>query len=76
MFNAGQIDYMEYLSRQDPSTLCWCGWYEKGKCNAGTPCPPDKSCADKMAVWCPDCHNAPDLITGEIIHRVGCKHIS
>jgi hypothetical protein len=58
-FNEEQQDYMKSLAKLGPENLCYCGWYPKGKCSTPSPCPPDKSAADKIAARCPDCHNAP-----------------
>jgi len=73
MFNAEQQAYIDYLHVQPPETLCWCGWYKLGECPNG--CPPDKSSADKMMLWCPGCHNAPlhNDLNRSIVHRIGCK---
>jgi hypothetical protein len=69
--NPDQAEYVRELHRMDPAEKCWCGWYPKGKCHT---CPPDKTCADKMAVQCPECHNDPGWWEGgAIIHRVGCS---
>lgn len=70
MFNADQRDYMADLAAMPPATKCWCGWYPIGECPH---CPPGKSAADKVAVWCPDCHNDPGPGGDRpIVHRVGC----
>ncbi len=58
-FNSYQEGYLRYLATVTPEDRCWCGWYSKGQCMAGTKCPPDKSLADRMAVWCPECHGSP-----------------
>lgn len=71
MFNSDQRDYMASLAEMSPETKCWCGWYPIGKCPH---CPPAKTSADKLAVWCPECHNAPNPDgTGPITHRIGCS---
>lgn len=72
VFNDDQRDHMRELSERPPETLCWCGWATKGECPN---CPPELSCADKMAVWCPECHNAPPATdrSKPITHQRGCK---
>lgn len=71
-FNAEQTEYIEYLGHLAPEVKCWCGWYKLGECPH---CPPGKTSADKMAVWCPECHNdpGPGPNGGTIIHRFDCK---
>lgn len=71
-FNSDQEDYMRSLARIDPKEKCWCGWYRLGECPNG--CPVDKTCADKLAARCPDCHNdAGPAGDRPIWHRVGCS---
>ena len=71
MFNSEQRDYMRYLAKQDPNTLCFCGWYHKGDCPH---CPPDKSAADKIALKCPECGGNPITPDGnECYHRKECS---
>lgn len=71
-FNNDQLEHMRDLAKRDPATLCWCGWYEVGKCYSRvyTECAEGKSAADKMAVWCPSCRNPPR--DGVITHVRGC----
>jgi hypothetical protein len=82
LFNADQREHMAYLSRQDPATLCWCGWYtlaeigrrKDGRCPSGGPsCPPGKTLADKNRLRCPECGNAPWKPGGELTHLVSCS---
>jgi hypothetical protein len=70
--NSEQNAYMAALDKLEPSERCWCGWSEAGKCNAPE-CPTGETLADKMAVWCADCHNAPSPDGSRaIVHRKGC----
>lgn len=70
MFNDDQKDHMKSLFSIKPEELCWCGWYKKGECPQ---CDPNYSAADKLKMWCPSCHNAPnDYGKGNIVHIKGC----
>jgi len=69
MFNAEQREHMESLGAMSPEQKCWCGWNRVGDCHNPGPCQEGKTAADKMAVWCHDCHNEP----GEF-HRFSCPH--
>jgi len=37
MFNSDQNSYMDYLHTRDPKHLCYCGWYDFGKCPNSRP---------------------------------------
>ncbi len=67
--NSDQNELMADLAEMPPETKCWCGWYALGECPQ---CPAGKSAADKVKVWCQDCHSAPDPNGGAISHRIGC----
>lgn len=70
-FNEEQQGYMEYLAKIPPKDKCWCGWYLVGECPS---CPRGKTAADKMAVRCPKCFNAPPPdLSRPIIHCKGCS---
>lgn len=70
-FNSDQRSYMRSLDDMLPESKCWCGWYPLGKCQD---CPPDKSAADKIAAWCPECHDDPGPKGDRAItHRIGCS---
>lgn len=72
MFNKEQQSYMNYLARTAPEKKCWCGWYRLGECPN---CPPGKSSADKIAVWCPECRSSPSPdLSRPITHSIGCSH--
>jgi len=74
VFNEYQQEAMRDLAAMRPEDKCWCAWYPKGKCATPSPCPPDKSLADRLVVECPGCHNYPDPeLTRPIIHRKGCS---
>ena len=55
-FNEDQEDYMRSLAAIPPAERCWCGWYRLGECSS---CPAGATCADKLAVACPQCRSAP-----------------
>jgi hypothetical protein len=72
MFNSDQRSWMESLAAIPPDRKCWCGWDRLGECNnPPSICRPGKTSADRMAVWCQDCHDEP-WDDGVIHHRVGC----
>jgi hypothetical protein len=72
MFNEYQIEHMKYLESISPDKRCWCGWYELNKCPR---CPKDRTCEEKLAVRCPECHNDPGWNGNtKIIHTIGCGH--
>ena len=76
MFNDEQRSYMRYLDAQPREKLSWCGWGPAGDphCCGNTGCEGKKhglTAADKMKVWCPECHNEPR--DGVITHRKGCS---
>lgn len=79
LFNADQREHMAYLGRQDPATLCWCGWYtlaEIGRRESElcyNDCPPGKTLADKNRLRCPECGNAPWKPGGQLTHLVSCS---
>lgn len=76
-FNAEQRDHMRWLGEQPPEKLAWCGWGPVGPFCCGSPseeCKAGKTLADKMKVWCPECHNVPR--NGAIVHCIGCSHRS
>ena len=73
MFNSDQQSYMDMLSNLPALAKCWCGWYLLGECPNCATYAPGKTCADKMAVWCPECHNDPGPNSGTITHIKGCK---
>ena len=73
MFNSDQQEYMVHLSNLPAAAKCWCGWYLLGECSNCATYAPGKTCADKMAVWCPECHNDPGPNGGTITHIKGCK---
>jgi hypothetical protein len=64
MFNEHQKGHMRYLAGIPPEKKCWCGWYPLGECPH---CPPGKTSADKMAIWCPECRTVPPH------HVIGCS---
>jgi hypothetical protein len=72
MFNTYQQEYIGYLATLTAESKCWCGWYRLGECPH---CPFGKTAADKIAMWCSECHNAPSP-DGEqpIIHNVTCSN--
>lgn len=77
MFNQEQTAYMQYLASIPPEQKCWCGWSLLGECSNCRTYAPGKTTADRMEVWCPECHNDPGpngLTT--IIHRKGCSRNS
>lgn len=70
--NSEQQEYAEALGRTDPARRCWCGWYQLGQCPH---CPTGKTCADKIAVRCPLCLNAPPADGGRPnVHVKGCTN--
>ena len=70
-FNDDQLEAWHALERIPPEQRCWCGWERLGECRQ---CPPGKTCADKMAAWCPECRSAPTPDGARpITHRVGCS---
>lgn len=72
-FNSDQQDYMRSLAAIPPERKCWCGWYTLGDCPH---CPPGKTAADKIAAWCPECHNAPPPDgSRDIIHNYKCSRL-
>ena len=73
MFNSYQQSYMDMLSNLPALAKCWCGWYLLGECPNCATYAPGKTCADKMAVWCLECHNDPGPNSGTITHIKGCK---
>lgn len=73
LFNEYQLDYMDELASTPPEQLCWCGWYKFGKC-PNKDCKKDKTLADKMLVWCSECHNYPCEEDGIITHTIFCSH--
>ncbi len=70
MFNSDQNDYMDSLARMPLESKCWCGWFAKGECHS---CPPEKTCADKIALRCPECQEYPILHNSKLQHRRGCS---
>lgn len=70
MFNEDQRAHMHQLAATPPENLCWCGWYERGKCSNG--CDPAHSAADKIATRCPHCGNSPSSAGGRLIHVINC----
>lgn len=74
-FNSDQRDHMEWLAKQDPSTMCWCGWHARGECPR---CPDSLTAADKMDHWCPECRSAPPWTdrASPLVHRKGCSRAS
>jgi hypothetical protein len=74
LFNADQQSWMDALGRMPPETKCWCGWDRLGDCYNCKRDGISKSFADKIAVWCPECNNAPSADGARpIIHRRGCS---
>jgi len=69
-FNADQEAHMRSLASIPPEQRCWCGWSLMGQC---WKCKTDRTCADKIAEWCPKCHNDGGPERGPIIHRIGCS---
>ncbi len=69
-FNEHQEDYMKSLREIPPALRCWCGWYKLGECPN---CKTEKTCADKMAVMCPECDNHPGPNGEPITHRYYCS---
>lgn len=74
-FNDDQLDYMRSLEKIPPEKLSWCGWGRAGDpwCCMNPDCigkKEGKTLADKMKVWCPDCHNEPR--DGLITHNIMC----
>lgn len=70
--NADQRAAYEALARIPPAERCWCGWFRLGECLNG--CPEGKTAADKLAVACPECHNAPmNHGAGPMVHNVVCS---
>lgn len=74
-FNSDQQDYMRSLDEMPPESKCWCGWYPVGQCYSGcNERAPGKTSADKMAVWCPGCHNSPPPdLSRPIVHNIKCS---
>lgn len=68
--NSEQNDYVDYLHSLPLTEKCWCGWNRLGKCYN---CPADKTCADKVAAQCPECHNDGGPEGKPITHRIGCS---
>lgn len=69
-FNSDQQSYMDSLARMPPENKCWCGWFPVGQCHT---CPADKTLAQRQAVQCQSCCNAPDNFgAGKIIHNIRC----
>lgn len=72
-FNEDQLDYMRSMAEIEPSKRCWCGWYRLGECPNCKTYAPNKTCADKIATWCPECHNNPGSSGGIITHSISCS---
>jgi len=70
--NSEQEAHLQYLKSIPPAERCWCGWYRLGECM--NKCPPGKTLAHKMEVWCKECQNYPSP-DGKypITHRIGCS---
>lgn len=68
-FNEFQIEHMKELAAKEPNTLCWCGWYDLGKCPN---CKTQHSAAEKIAQQCTHCGNAPSVPGAEMIHLWNC----
>lgn len=70
-FNAEQEAHMADLAKIPADTKCWCGWFMKGECHS---CPSHLSCANKLALRCGQCGNAPNphALAAPIIHTVNC----
>lgn len=73
LFNDDQLDYMRSLEEMPPETKCWCGWYRLGECPNCKTYAPGKTCADKIAVRCPECRNDPGPNGGTITHTIRCS---
>ena len=74
-FNSEQEAYMDYLRSVPARELCWCGWHPRKEKGFNPECDThNKTAADKMAVWCPECHNDPGP-NGKppFTHRKGCS---
>lgn len=77
MFNDEQRAYMASLDAMPAETKCWCGWYPAGECYN---CKRDnrvagKTCADKLALRCPECGNTPSVPTWPVFHTVKCSRV-
>lgn len=77
LFNSEQLDYMASLNRMPAETKCWCGWYPFGECYN---CKQDvrvsqKTCADKMALACPECGNTPSVPEWPVFHLKNCSRV-
>ncbi len=73
-FNSDQRSYVDGLARISPERRCWCGWFEIDGIVECHVCPPGKTSADKFAVWCPECRNAPSPDgTKPLVHSVRCS---
>lgn len=75
MFNDEQRAYMEELDRIPLQKKCWCGWDMAGECYN---CKrddrlKDKTCADKMALACPECGSTPSVPEWPVFHLRYCK---
>lgn len=74
MFNSDQQSYMDMLCNLPPSARCWCGWNPLGECQHCATYAPGKTCADKIAVQCPECLSDPGPNGGTITHVRWCRH--
>ncbi len=71
MFNSEQRAEMQALDLMPTNQRCWCGWFTLGSCYS---CPPNKTCADKIASSCLECGADPGANgTHPTLHRIGCS---
>lgn len=77
LFNEHQQDYMASLNRMEPGKKCWCGWYPVGECYncKRDPRVSDKTCADKLALRCPECGNTPSVPEWPVFHSIKCSRV-
>jgi hypothetical protein len=72
--NEEQESHWRALVKIPPERRCWCGWSLLGECWHCSRSVPDKTCADKIAASCPECHNDPGPYgPGPIVHFTGCS---
>lgn len=72
MFNDDQKAHMRSLAAIPPEERCWCGWCPSGECNVPDPCPPDSTCAQKLALRQPCCGWTPHRPGTPQGHLAGC----
>lgn len=72
--NVHQKDYCRHLGTLKPEDKCWCGWFPKAECWSGC----EKhgkglTCADKLALACPECGSTPWSPDQPVTHQFKCS---